>query len=114
MEWDGRPVKYSVIMEPTNRNWIFSLTLPRPPTEERIGLVRDFRFYAFRDSTIGPMVDGDSDGLADDYPLNIDASSNGLPIQDDGTQLIDITTNILDGTDATVRNSLGWMFDCAL
>ena len=57
------------------------------------------------------MVDGDSNGIADDYPLNIDASSNGLPIQDDGTQLIDITANILDGTDANVRNSLGWVYD---
>ncbi|MDA0977673.1 MAG: DUF3488 domain-containing protein [Proteobacteria bacterium] len=30
MEYLGKPVSYSVIMEPTNRNWVFSLTLPEP------------------------------------------------------------------------------------
>lgn len=72
------------------------------------------RFYAFRDSTIGPMEDGDNNGIADDYPLNIDATSNGSPIQDDGTQLIDITTNVLDGADPDVLIARGWYYDFAL
>ncbi|MFT4563407.1 MAG: type IV pilus assembly protein PilY1, partial [Gammaproteobacteria bacterium] len=69
------------------------------------------RFYAFRDSTIGAMADSDSDGIADDYPLNINGSTNGSPIADDGTQLIDITTAVLDGTDAAVLGALGWYYD---
>lgn len=48
MEYVGEPVRYSVIMEPTNQNWVFSLTLPEP-VEGRLGLVRDFRFYSFQE-----------------------------------------------------------------
>jgi type IV pilus assembly protein PilY1 len=69
------------------------------------------RFYAFRDITVGPMGDADRDGLADDYPVNIDASSAGGPIVDDGTQLIDVTSSVLDGADVDVRNALGWVYD---
>ncbi|MDA0822196.1 MAG: PilC/PilY family type IV pilus protein [Proteobacteria bacterium] len=69
------------------------------------------RFYAFRDSTIGAMADADSNGIADDYPLNIDGTSNGSPIVDDGTQLIDVTATVLDGTNAAVRGALGWYYD---
>ncbi|MBO6555705.1 MAG: DUF3488 domain-containing transglutaminase family protein [Pseudomonadales bacterium] len=49
MEYVGEPIRYSVILEPTNQNWIFSLTLPEPTDEERLGLVRDFRFYSFQE-----------------------------------------------------------------
>lgn len=49
MEYVGSPVSYSVIMEPTNRNWIFSLTLPESTDKSGMGLVRDFRFYSFRE-----------------------------------------------------------------
>lgn len=49
MEYLGDPVKYSVIMEPTNQNWVFSLTLPETTEQERLGLVRDFRFYSFQE-----------------------------------------------------------------
>lgn len=49
MEYIGDPVSYSIIMEPTNRNWLFSLTLPKPTDLKRVGLVRDFRFYSFRE-----------------------------------------------------------------
>ncbi len=48
LEHVGDPVSYSIIMEPTNQNWMFSLTLPEPTDEETIGMVRDFRFYSFR------------------------------------------------------------------
>lgn len=44
----GDQVKYSVILEPTNRNFLFSLTMPEPISKEGVGLVRDFRFYSFR------------------------------------------------------------------
>ncbi|MGR8950253.1 MAG: pilus assembly protein [Gammaproteobacteria bacterium] len=67
------------------------------------------RFYAFRDSTIGPMVDSNSDNIADDYPLNIDATTNGSPITD--SDLIDVTTTVLDGTNTSVRDSLGWYYN---
>ncbi len=49
MEYLGEPVSYSVIMEPTNQNWVFSLTLPEPSDMQRLGLVRDFRFYSFQE-----------------------------------------------------------------
>lgn len=43
----GEPVSYSVILEPTRRNWIFALPTPVPLTEG-IGLVRDFRLFSRR------------------------------------------------------------------
>ena len=49
MEYVGRPVNCSIIMEPSNRNWMFALTLPKPSTLREVGLVRDFRFYSFRE-----------------------------------------------------------------
>lgn len=50
-DWDsmiervGDPVSYSVILEPTDQNWIFALPTPVPMTEG-IGLVRDFRLWS--------------------------------------------------------------------
>ena len=49
MEYLGDEVKYSIVMEPTNQNWVFSLTLPEPEGAGRMGLVRDFRFYSFQE-----------------------------------------------------------------
>jgi transglutaminase-like putative cysteine protease len=49
LEYVGDPVKYSIIMEPTQRNWMFSLTLPKPTGSQRVGLVRDGRFYNYRE-----------------------------------------------------------------
>ncbi|MDP6264854.1 MAG: DUF3488 and transglutaminase-like domain-containing protein, partial [Pseudomonadales bacterium] len=52
-DWDslierrGKPVSYSVILEPTNQNWLFALPTPVPLTEG-IGLVRDFRLYSLK------------------------------------------------------------------
>jgi len=52
-DWDehiervGEPLNYSVIMEPTNQNWIFSLPSMMSRTQD-IGLVRDHRLYAVR------------------------------------------------------------------
>ncbi len=68
--------------------------------------VRD-RFYAFRDATIDPMVDGNSDNLADDYPKDIDFTTNsGAPI--DNTDLVDISSAALT---ALAKTELGWFFD---
>lgn len=47
-EWDhiilrkGDPIEYEVIMEPTDKPWLFSLETPVPKTEG-VGLTRDFR-----------------------------------------------------------------------
>ena len=49
MELLGEEVKYSIMLEPTSQNWLFSLTMPEGTTKEGIGLVRDFRFYSFRE-----------------------------------------------------------------
>ncbi len=49
MEYLGDEVKYSIVMEPTNQNWVFSLTLPEAEGDGRMGLVRDFRFYSFQE-----------------------------------------------------------------
>lgn len=45
VERRGGAVSYSVILEPTNQNWIFALPTPVPLTPG-IGLVRDFRLYS--------------------------------------------------------------------
>ena len=47
MELLGEEVQYSILLEPTNQNWLFSLTMPEGTIKEGIGLVRDFRFYSF-------------------------------------------------------------------
>lgn len=71
------------------------------------------RFYAFRDINVGTLADADGNNIADDYPLNTDASSAGAPIMDDGSQLIDISDTVLDPTDAGTQTALGWFFDFA-
>ncbi len=45
----GQAVSYTVILEPTNQNWLFSLTMPEPINKAGIGLVRDYRFFSFRE-----------------------------------------------------------------
>jgi len=49
MELLGDTVNYSILLEPTNRNWMFSLTMPEPLDKKGVGLVRDFRFFSFRE-----------------------------------------------------------------
>jgi protein-glutamine gamma-glutamyltransferase len=49
MELLGDEVRYSILLEPTSQNWLFSLTMPEGSDKEGIGLVRDFRFYSFRE-----------------------------------------------------------------
>ena len=49
MELLGEKVTYSIILEPTGQNWLFSLTMPEGSLKEGIGLVRDFRFYSLRE-----------------------------------------------------------------
>lgn len=46
IEWLGSKVDYSIILEPTGRNWLFSLTAPTPASNSEMGMVRDFRFYS--------------------------------------------------------------------
>lgn len=71
------------------------------------------RFYAFRDVNIGPMVDANSNNIADSYPQNIDATANGGPILDNGAnaELIDVSVTTLDPTNAAIQSALGWFFD---
>lgn len=49
MEYLGNPVDYSIMLEPTNRNWLFSLILPEPIGLAQVGLLRDFRFFSQRE-----------------------------------------------------------------
>lgn len=70
------------------------------------------RFYAFRDTNIGPMVDSDNNNLADDYPRAITvATSNSGPI--DNGDLEDVTSSYFDPTSADLGflNALGWYID---
>lgn len=46
MELLSYPVTYSILLEPTNQNWLFSLTMPEVINQEGIGMIRDFRFYS--------------------------------------------------------------------
>jgi type IV pilus assembly protein PilY1 len=74
------------------------------------------RFYGFRDVTTGLMADANSNNIADSYPLNIDATANGGPIVDTGTnpELIDVSTAVLDpASDNTIPDALGWYIDFA-
>lgn len=74
------------------------------------------RFYGFRDVTTGLMADTNSNNIADSYPLNIDATANGGPIVDTGSnpELIDVSTAVLDpSSDSTIPDALGWYIDFA-
>ncbi len=65
------------------------------------------RFYAFRDYTISVLSDNDNDNVAestDAYP-----KLSGLPF--DNTDLIDVTNDELDSSDANQRAASGWYFD---
>lgn len=50
-EWDrlierrGDPIRYSIIQEPTNQNWLFALPTMTSDTPN-VGLVRDYRLYS--------------------------------------------------------------------
>jgi transglutaminase-like putative cysteine protease len=50
----GRNVSYSVILEPTQRNWLFTLTVPDVPEERDLVLLRDFRLGS-RESIRGKL-----------------------------------------------------------
>ena len=49
LEYLGDPIDYSIMLEPTNQNWMFSLDLPEMVEAEGVGMIRDFRFYSFRE-----------------------------------------------------------------
>ena len=67
----------------------------------------DSGLVIFRDATIDLMVDGNNDNLADDYPKDIDFTTNsGAPI--DNTDLVDISSAALT---AGAKTELGWYFD---
>ena len=65
------------------------------------------RFYAFRDLTIGTMNDSDNDNLADGYPKADDTPIGHVV----SNELINITTQLLDSSETTHRQALGWFFD---
>ncbi len=44
--WGDR-VDYTLILEPTYRRLLFSLTVPEAPPDESMAMIRDFRFYSF-------------------------------------------------------------------
>jgi type IV pilus assembly protein PilY1 len=67
------------------------------------------RFYAFRDINTGGMGDSDGNNIANDYPQNTDASDLGTPISH--SELVDISSSVLDGTTAATQTALGWYFD---
>ncbi|MEX2488234.1 MAG: DUF3488 and transglutaminase-like domain-containing protein [Pseudomonadales bacterium] len=46
IQFRGNEVSYSIIIEPTGRNWLFSLTAPQPTSSNDMGMVRDARFYS--------------------------------------------------------------------
>ena len=71
------------------------------------------RIYAFRDSTIGPMLDCTDagcapNGFAEDYPARVDRSA-GLGRSITNTDLADISLAPLSAEDAS--GLLGWYFD---
>lgn len=66
------------------------------------------RFYAFRDTTIGKMVDSNNDNIADVYPANINQTGGGTAITN--SNLVDISTTALT-TAVSTKNALGWYFD---
>ncbi len=45
----GNTVRYSIILEPTNQNWLFSLTVPEPLSMDGVAMVRDYRLVAYPD-----------------------------------------------------------------
>jgi len=69
------------------------------------------RLYVLRDTQINPMFG--SGGLATNYPQTVavngsgQTTSQGSPILDNGTDLVDATTTALTGTTAE-KNALGW------
>ena len=66
------------------------------------------RFYAFRDLNISTMPDTDSNNRADNgYPSG--PAVAGDPIRN--SDLIDVTTQVLDEDDTTHDAALGWFFD---
>jgi len=44
----GSPVEYSIIMEPTNRNWLFTLLMPRVIEANDIGMVSAYHLFTFQ------------------------------------------------------------------
>ncbi|NKO01017.1 DUF3488 domain-containing protein, partial [Weissella cibaria] len=46
-ETEGEPLRYRVIMEPTDQRWLFALDLAEP-VEAEIGMTRDYRLLARR------------------------------------------------------------------
>jgi type IV pilus assembly protein PilY1 len=64
------------------------------------------RFYGFRDFTIGDMTGGSGAGshLASSYP-----QTSGLALNE--SDLIDVSTTVLDENDSTTDSSFGWYLD---
>ena len=71
------------------------------------------RLYALRDVRIAPMQDADSDGIADNYPRDIDGTTSlSRPIQGDVSDLLDASTVLIDSNNASLlQTELGWYID---
>jgi type IV pilus assembly protein PilY1 len=67
----------------------------------------DNRFYAFRDTTVSTMADSDGNHLADSYPQQV----SGVTTPIGNSDLVDVTSQVLDSSSATDRSSLGWYYD---
>ena len=49
IERQGEKTRYSIIMEPTNQRWMFTLTMPEPINDEGVGMLRDYYFVSFQE-----------------------------------------------------------------
>lgn len=43
VEYNGARYAYNIIMEPTQQNWLFTLTMPEPPDERDVAMAPDYR-----------------------------------------------------------------------
>lgn len=73
------------------------------------------RFYGFRDTNIGPMLDAGGNNVADDYPRAITvATSNSGAI--DHSDLVDVTNDFFGSTTGgtVFETALGWYLDLSV
>ena len=75
-----------------------------------LALTTSDRLYALRDSQISVMADANADNIADDYPNQIDGTSNSsAPIDNDDLVPISLTSGLTGTT--TEKNAEGWYLD---
>ena len=75
-----------------------------------LSLTTSDRLYALRDSQIGKMTDANDDNIADDYPSQIDGTSNSnVPIDNDDMVSISLTTGLTGSV--SEKNAEAWYLD---